>query len=626
MAPKVTNNYLGEINQLKGIGYRPDIDGLRAVAVLSVVIFHLEPNSITGGFLGVDIFFVISGFLITNFIYCERLEQNFTFANFYARRAKRILPPLFLLLSLVLIVGYFVSLPYDYYKIGISTLSVLVFASNMQYALRTGDYFSTDSSEWPLLHTWSLAVEEQYYFAFPITLFLLLKFFNHHKLLILVVLCLASFMLAEYMSRTSGLRSISYYLIITRFGELLVGSLLALLSVDGRLSRFQSNSLAIASLLIVVTLLYWVDDTTPFPGFIALAICLPIAVLIHSKHTIVNKFLANRLFVFTGLISYSLYLFHWPVLAYIRYVFNIHDDEYSIPFNIQIYAVTAIVFLSLGSFYFVEKPLRRLKLKPLAVAVYFFAIPTLLLGLLASYVVINKGIPDRLSTDTVKAELQYSHIDKNKCPDLVNIGCKGGRSDSNKKIVLYGNSHAEHYFEYVSILANEFNYEVELYSSGGCKISKEKLSKKCQHVYESFENAKDSADIIFLAYRLDYSAIGYEELLSSLASEGHRVVVMAQPPLLNVNPSKISNCIRLGVFCGQEITFSDKYPRYNNVVRDMTKKHGAEYLDPYTFVSDYKKYRDGNILFYSDDDHLSVYGAQWLAKQFPRTSPPIFTQ
>lgn len=611
---------------MKAKSYRPDIDGLRAIAVLSVVIFHIEPASITGGFLGVDIFFVISGFLITGIIYREKLEQTFTFSNFYVRRAKRILPPLFLLLILVLGLGYFISLPYDYYKIGISTLSVLVFSSNMQYALRTGDYFSNDSSEWPLLHTWSLAVEEQYYFTFPITLFLLLKLFNNRKFLILIVFCFASFILAEYMSRTPDLRSISYYVLFTRFGELLVGSLLALLSVSGRLPRFHSNALALTSLLMVAALLYWVDESIPFPGFVALAICLPIAVLINSEDTLANKFLANRVFVFIGLISYSLYLFHWPVLAYIRYVFNVHGDEYSIPYDLQAYAVIAMVLLSLGSFYLVEKPLRRLKLKPLAVGAYYFVVPTLVLGLLAGYVVFNKGIAERLSTDTVKADWQYSHIDKNKCPDLVNLGCEGGRSDSNKKIVLFGNSHAEHYFEYVSILADEYNYDLELYSAGGCGIGNKGGAQKCRSVYQAFEKAKDSADIIFLAFRLDAKPKGYDELLTDLVNEGRQVVVMAQPPLLNLNPSKVSNCIRLGVACDQEITFSDKYPQYNEVVKELATKTGAEYLDPFTYVSDVKKYRDGDVLYYSDDDHLSVYGAQWLAKQFPSSGSPIFSQ
>ncbi len=601
---------------MKTKSYRPDIDGLRAIAVLSVVFFHIEPSYLSGGFLGVDIFFVISGFLITGIIYKEKLDNTFSFANFYVRRAKRILPPLFLLLILVLGVGYFISLPYEYYKVGISTLSVLFFASNMQYALRTGDYFSNDSSEWPLLHTWSLAVEEQYYFTFPITLFLLIKFFDKRKFTVLIVFCIASFVLAEYMSRTPQYQSLSYYLLFTRFGEMLVGSLLALLSVSGKLPRFRSNGLATVALAAIALLMVWVDNSSPFPGFIALAICLPIAILINSENTWVNKLLSNRVLVFVGLISYSLYLFHWPVLAYIRYVFNIKGDGYSLPLNIQILAAIAMFSLALISFFIVERPLRKLSLKPIYVGCYYFLLPTIIVGSIAAYVVYNKGVPQRLSTNLVNANFQYSHIDKNKCPDLVNLGCEGGRTDSKKKIAFFGNSHAEHYFEYVSELANKYDYDVKLYASGGCGLGLKGSSEKCQMVRKAFDKVADQADLIFIAFRWDTLPKGLGDMISGLVKEGKRVVVLAQPPLLTVNPAKVSNCIRLGVHCDTNITISDEYPKYNELVKNIVISNGGEFVDPYAYVSDKKAYRDGDILYYSDDDHLSVYGAKWLAKAY----------
>ncbi len=609
---------------MKTKSYRPDIDGLRAIAVLSVVLFHIDPSYLSGGFLGVDIFFVISGFLITGIIYKEKLNNTFSFANFYVRRAKRILPPLFLLLVLVMGLGYFISLPYEYYKIGISTLSVLVFSSNMQYALRTGDYFSNDSSEWPLLHTWSLAVEEQYYFTFPITLFLLIKFFDKRKITVLVVFCLASFVLAEFMSRTAGYQSLSYYLLFTRFGEMLVGSLLALLAVNGTLPRFRSNAVATAALAAVFGLMVIVDNSSPFPGFIALAICVPIAVLINSENTWVNGLLANRALVFVGVISYSLYLFHWPVLAYIRYVFDIKGDGYTLPLNVQLLAAAAMLSLALFSFFVVERPLRKLSLKPAYVGCFYFLLPTLIMGSVAGYVVYNKGIPQRLSTSVVNANLQYSHIDKNKCPDLVNLGCEGGRTDSKKKIVFFGNSHAEHYFEYVSMLGDRYDYDVKLYASGGCGLGLPGSSEKCRMVRKAFDKVKDQADMIFVAFRWDTLPKGLGDMISGLVKQGKRVVVLAQPPLLTVNPAKISNCIRLGVHCNEQVDISNQYPQYNELVKNIVISNGGEFLDPYAYVSDKHAYRDGDILYYSDNDHLSVYGAQWLAKQYEGAGASIF--
>ena len=166
------------VNTIENLKYRKDVDGLRAIAVLAVLLFHLDPGYLNAGYLGVDIFFVISGYLITRIVYSEVIANKYTFTNFYVRRSKRILPPLYFMIVLTLIAGYVILLPLDFYKTGISILGAIFFASNMQFALRTGDYFSSDSSEWPMLHTWSLSVEEQYYFALPLALIFFLKYLS----------------------------------------------------------------------------------------------------------------------------------------------------------------------------------------------------------------------------------------------------------------------------------------------------------------------------------------------------------------------------------------------------------------------------------------------------------------
>jgi peptidoglycan/LPS O-acetylase OafA/YrhL len=160
---------------VKGIKYLPHIDGMRAIAVISVLVFHLESSYLPGGFLGVDIFFVISGFLITKIIYNAKLENSFSYLQFYEKRIRRIIPALYTTLLLVFISAYFILLPYEYYKNAISMVGALLFVSNYQFSLRTGDYFSGNAEEWPLLHTWSLSVEEQYYFLIPILFIFLLK-------------------------------------------------------------------------------------------------------------------------------------------------------------------------------------------------------------------------------------------------------------------------------------------------------------------------------------------------------------------------------------------------------------------------------------------------------------------
>lgn len=598
------------------LSYRPDIDGLRAVAVLSVVLFHFDANYLSGGFLGVDIFFVISGFLITKIILREINESKFSFASFYVRRAKRILPPLFFVLLLSVGAAFVILLPYDFYKFGISLASVLTFASNMQYALRTGDYFSGDSSEWPLLHTWSLAVEEQYYFILPFMIFAIFRFIKQKLLWSFALVAALSFVLAESLSRSADYSSISYYLIFTRMGELLVGSILATLQLNYRLKTFSSEVLSIVSFIVIFVLLFFVNKHIPFPGFVALVLCVPVAIIINSENTLVNNALAVKPLVYVGLISYSLYLAHWPVLAFSRYIFTTSEGSYSFSFALQIILLFIMVFVALVSYYFIEKPLRSLKTKPLKVFLFYFVLPSLCLLGIALLIISTKGLPSRVSDSNIEAQFQYSHINKKECPSLINLGCQGGDPQATETIILYGNSHAEHYFALASNLAKEYKFKLRMYAAGGCSIASP--SYKCRSVNESFEANKHLSDTILIAYRFDgliRKPIAQNELASlikRLTQAKKKVFVLAQPPLLFANPAKISNCKRLGFDCGENITISSSYPAYNELVKKIVDANGGIFVDPFQFLPDPMKTHDGSRFYYSDFDHLSVYGSRWL--------------
>ncbi|MGF1753161.1 acyltransferase [Vibrio makurazakiensis] len=598
------------------INYRPDIDGLRAIAVIAVVIFHIDPLYLPGGFLGVDIFFVISGFLITSIIYKDVEKGTFSYKYFYIRRAKRIFPPLFFMVALVLAVGYVVLLPYDFYKVAISALSVLFFASNMQYSIRTGDYFSSDSSEWPLLHTWSLSVEEQYYFILPILLVLIFKFIRNRSVSILVFMACISFVLAECMSRSESFSAVSYYLILSRMGELLLGSILAILKYKELIADNKSNVLSFLSSIIVLFLMFYVDKSFVFPGFWALALCLPIFVILNSRGTVVNKLLSHRYLVYVGLLSYSIYLFHWPVLAFFRYVLNTDGNSSDLSFSTELLAVLVIIFISLLSYYVIEKPARFAQLSSLKITSFYFVLPSTAVALVCTIVVMNNGLPERYSSPLVDANYQFNHIDKGACPSLVNLDCRGGKLDGEKKIVFYGNSHAEHYFKYVSLMAEKFDYKVSLFASGGCNMNKN--TSKCKMVNDAFIDAQPSADLLLIAFRWD-SSYKNQEILSSLEAlvsrsveKGQRVVVLAQPPLLNENPAKLFNCKNINISCSDAIELSDSYPIYNDEIKKVVLNSGGEFFDPFKFVSNVGIYSEQERLFYSDRDHLSVYGNEWL--------------
>lgn len=598
------------------IAYRPDIDGLRAVAVLSVVLFHFDSSYLPGGFLGVDIFFVISGFLITKIIITERLASNFSYTSFYVRRAKRILPPLFFVLSLASIASYFILLPSDFYKFGISLASVLVFLSNVQYAFRTGDYFSGDSSEWPLLHTWSLAVEEQYYFILPVLVLLILKTEQKRMILAFTILGIFSFITAEFMSRTEGMSSASYYLIITRMGELLIGSVLAAAQVKNRVALWQSQSLAAVSGIIILAMFIVVDAKWVFPGFVVIPLCLSVAIIMNSKDTFVNQLLSQGYLVKVGLVSYSLYLVHWPVLALARYVLNVERGKHSLDLNIQLVLVIVITAFSLFSYFLVEKPLRRLQASPTKICTLYFVLPTVFLGVLSLVIITQAGLPKRFATKSVDASLQFSHIDTNKCPSIVRLGCVAGHTTGEQRVLMFGNSHAEHYFEFISMSAKEFSYRAELYATGGCFLTR--ATAKCQKIRDSFEKNVLPNDIVVVAYRWDL-VYKKEELMTDLGSwlkdlsmSQKKVILLAQPPILNINPSKLANCNRLNLDCDVKLEFDSSYNEYNAAIRALAKETGTSFFDPYEFLPDKFQIREGERSFYSDFDHLSVYGARWL--------------
>ena len=606
------------MNNLIKMNYRKDIDGLRAIAVVAVLLFHLDPGYLNAGYLGVDIFFVISGYLITRIVYTELMLKKYTYTNFYVRRAKRILPPLYFMAVLTLIAGYFILLPLDFYKTGISIIGAIVFASNMQFSLRTGDYFSSDSSEWPMLHTWSLSVEEQYYFILPLALIFFIRFLKINLVIAMALVALASFALAEFMSGKSDLAGTSYYILPTRMGELLVGSVLAILHAKGTITKSNSNTLAtIAAVVLVATLLFF-NKQFAFPGFVALLACLPIAVIIHCENTWVNKLLENKQVVWVGLLSYSLYLFHWPVLAFARYILNTTEGYLHLPLGVQAICLALIFTLSALSYYAVERPLRTLKLGGIKALVAYFVIPSAVLAALAAGVVLNKGMPDRLSTATINTGYQFSHIDKDKCPSLVNLGCAGGKKDSEKELLLYGNSHALHYFELISLLANDSDMSVKLFASGGCGLKSK--STKCGSTRAGYtEELQDGADISVLAFRWDKD-FADDEFLTELdqviklaLDKSKKVIVMAQPPLLTFSPSKIANCHRLGIDCPTpDKTIDDLYPSYNDAIKQRVTALGAAWFDPYDSITDSGQLYDEDRVLYSDMDHLSVYGGRWL--------------
>jgi peptidoglycan/LPS O-acetylase OafA/YrhL len=344
--------------------YRKEIDGLRAIAVLPVILFHAGISGFSGGYVGVDIFFVISGFLITSIIIEDLAKDRFSIVDFYERRARRVLPALTIVLISTTIAAYIFMPAYFLKQYSQSLVSVMTFSSNVYFFLTSG-YFSTISDHKPLLHTWSLAVEEQFYLFFPVMVMLLWSRVKNWILPIIVLLSVISLVCAQVLVSINAVDA-NFYLIFSRAWELLFGSIVAFVSLQKlSLPRWKSDILSCVGLLMVVFSIAFFDEKTPFPSFYTLIPVLGtcMIILFATPKSYVARYLGSRIIVFVGVLSYSLYLWHQPLFAFLR-LKTIGEPS----FSVFIGAIVATFILALVSWKFVEQPFRnRVKFDRIAI-------------------------------------------------------------------------------------------------------------------------------------------------------------------------------------------------------------------------------------------------------------------
>ena len=300
--------------------YRRDIDGLRALAVLGVVFYHSEIliNKVlifSGGFLGVDIFFVISGYLITSIIYKENKVKKFSFINFYIRRIRRLLPALLVVLFVSLIFSYFLFLPVEFKSYLDSIISSIFFYSNFYFHYSGQAYGQSILSTKPLLHTWSLAVEEQFYILYPIFLIFSIYLFKKKIKILFYLIILFSLIFASYISENHP--SFNFYMLFTRSWELMCGALIALYHLEEK-KRNHYNFLSYLGFFLIIFSFIFFEDPHRHPSFLTLIPVFGCCLIIVDKdsNSSINKFLSYKWFVNIGLISYSLYLWHHPILSF----------------------------------------------------------------------------------------------------------------------------------------------------------------------------------------------------------------------------------------------------------------------------------------------------------------------
>lgn len=375
--------------------YRFDIDGLRALAVLAVVLYHCGIG-LSGGFVGVDVFFVISGYLITSIISADLDRGSFSLVSFWDRRIRRIWPASVVVTAFTLLAGWFLLVPLDYSRTAGDAFAQATMWANIRFWLRL-DYFAEAIDLVPLLHMWSLAVEEQFYLLLPLILGALHRFGRRATLFAILAITLGSFVSAVVLVPKHPMAA--FFLLPSRMWELLVGCALALVSLP-RLGPRSIGWLEAAGLLSVVAPFFVYDKTTPFPGAAAIFPCLGTAALIAvgaQKQGLLQRFLGGEPLRSIGLASYSIYLWHWPLLAFARQMFGLELPAVVLA---GVLALTAI--LSWMSYRFVETPCRRLASVSGRRAVVVGSMAATMAILVAS-LVINRtgGVPMRYSPETV---------------------------------------------------------------------------------------------------------------------------------------------------------------------------------------------------------------------------------
>lgn len=661
--------------------YRRDIDGLRAIAVLSVVAFHAFPNWMKGGFIGVDIFFVISGYLISTIIF-ENLDKGiFSFTEFYVRRVKRIFPALIIVLASCYAFGWFTLLSDEYKQLGKHIIGGAGFVSNFVLWNESG-YFDNSADIKPLLHLWSLGIEEQFYIVWPLLLWAAYKKrFNLFSIGVSIALISFYFNIKQINSDAVA----DFYSPLTRFWELMLGSILAWVTLykpsfsathPGKLDRWlgkaifrdqtKNDGTTLASTISVLGLLllaygFWrINKDTAFPGKWALIPVLSAALLIFSgPKALVNRtVLSNRIAVWIGLISFPLYLWHWPLLSFSRIILGETPNR-----GIRLAAVALSIILAFITYFFVERPVRFGKHGKIKVV--FLVLIMASIGFVGYNTYHRDGLKFRpVSANFRQTDYSYdiSHYGFKSCGQDLTSGdyglnyCYGNSSVPTALII--GDSHADDKFFGIQKFITTYKWQVVGNSSCpplmGVNISvadhtacNERVSKIFNYIDKSknidlvvlsFAHAYPldkliAADHIAAKFKAQDNNIidnnnknlnkvdafygGLDRSISFLEQHGKKVVLVIDIPELPFFPK---DCIRLGNAC--HLNLNDVLQRQSLMRTEFKKlkeKHpNIRIFDPIKlFCKDnicISKFEERSL--YRDSHHLSLFGSEMYGKSF----------
>jgi peptidoglycan/LPS O-acetylase OafA/YrhL len=488
--------------------YRRDIDGLRAIAVVSVVVYHLFAGVLPGGYLGVDIFFVISGFLITGILVRDCATGRYSIVRFYERRLRRIIPALVFLIAVVTAIATAILLSRDLVGYAKSVLATFAFVSNV-YFWRDTNYFSPDASTKPLLHTWSLGIEEQFYIFFPIMVFLIMRFAGRRALLGAVIfLSAVSYALTVWvLKRDLGI--VAFYLLPMRAWELGFGAIVSLAGSRGRAGPYCRAALGGLGLVLVLGSCFAISPTF-LPGLPpATFACLGTALMIWAgeRSNATSRLLEAGPMVAIGLISYSLYLWHWPLYVFVSY----YLIRQPLPFEGLLILIAAVV-ISAASWRYVEQPFRQKTMRARTVVMAALA-AVAFLGAVAAGLIVSRGLPQRFTAQAAAFNASAGQIYK--CPvqsfRRVNgvLACPiapAGAGTDNAGVALFGDSHALMYVPAVREVLRERRLSGLLFYSNGCLPTPDlNLSRECIASQRANLSAIEKSNVRVIVVALDWA-------------------------------------------------------------------------------------------------------------------------
>ena len=623
-----------QVQQASKNKYRPEIDGLRAFAVIAVIINHVNKDILSGGYLGVDIFFVISGYLITSIIYKELYQtKNFSYVNFYKRRVRRILPVLFFVITVSLPVAYFTLLPNSLIDFTKSIIYTIGFTSNFYFYFSGQEYSAVDSIFNPFLHTWSLSVEEQFYLIFPILFVLLFNKFQKKLIFFIFTIISISILLAIFQTETNI--SKSFYFIHTRFWELMSGSLIACFQYKNyfnNINKKLSNILVNFSFLILIFSFLIFDQQTKHPSILTLfpvvAICC--ILLFINKDQIITKILSSKFLVFLGLISYSLYLWHYPIFAFYRVYFS--GSAYLTFFLDKILIIVIVFSLSILSYFLIEKYFRSKEVNFNKV-VFFLIINIAIIIFFSASSFSKKGFEDRIPKE-LKNKLSiinfYSKEYRNcfvKFEIKINKFCKFGNYE--KDVVLLGDSRSAFLINDLKEKTLRAKKNLNIITTG--KIEFKNTNSRIEYMIDKSLNFYNSILIINGVYNdpnqiFEFSKerLNFLNYFERLIENNNKIIFLSPIPVIE-NPYNFSqgNMRLVNMFKEKQIMefkqdreihnlHLKEYVEFKNFIKSKTKQVYFLNLNP-IFCDELNCYsiKDGYLLL-QDKFHQSGYSSKLI--------------